>query len=149
MLEGVIVTELRQIADERGKVMHMLRSDSPVFRGFGEIYFSVVNPGAIKGWNRHARMTLNYAVPHGRIKLVLYDDRDAGAPGRIEEMLLGTDRYALVTIPPGIWTSFRGEDGGPSIVANCASLPHDPTEVERRPLDDPRIAYRWRPAPGA
>ena len=125
-------------------IMHMLRSDSPLFRGFGEIYFSVVNPGAIKGWNRHARMTLNYAVPHGRIKLVLCDER-----GNVQEMFVGQNPYVLVTIPPGLWTSFKGEFDEPSIVANCATLPHDPAEVERRPIDDPRIAYRWRPAPDA
>jgi len=29
MIEGVKITPLRQIFDERGKVMHMLRVDSP------------------------------------------------------------------------------------------------------------------------
>ena len=70
MIDGVRITPLQQILDERGKVMHMLRRDSPVFTEFGEIYFSVANPGAVKGWNRHQRMVLNYAVPHGRILLV-------------------------------------------------------------------------------
>ena len=37
MIDGVILTPLRQIFDERGKVMHMLREDSPVFSRFGEI----------------------------------------------------------------------------------------------------------------
>src|SRR5580700_8468517 len=68
MIDGVVITPLRQIADERGKVMHMLRADSPVFKEFGEIYFSVVEPGAIKAWHIHTRMTLNYAVPVGKIK---------------------------------------------------------------------------------
>ena len=31
MIEGVIITPLRQIEDDRGKVMHMLREDSPVY----------------------------------------------------------------------------------------------------------------------
>ena len=38
MIEGVIITPLKQIEDERGKVMHMLREDSKVFERFGEIY---------------------------------------------------------------------------------------------------------------
>ena len=47
MIEGVILTPLKQISDERGKVMHMLRwKDSPVFSKFGEIYFSCTYPGA-------------------------------------------------------------------------------------------------------
>ena len=32
MIEGVILTPLKQIFDERGKVMHMLRKDSPYFK---------------------------------------------------------------------------------------------------------------------
>jgi dTDP-4-dehydrorhamnose 3,5-epimerase len=79
MIEGVIVTPLRQMVDERGKVMHMLRVDSTVFREFGEIYFATVHPGVIKGWHIHKRMVLNYAVPHGHIKFVLYDDRPESA----------------------------------------------------------------------
>ena len=79
MIAGVKITPLKQILDERGKIMHMLRCDSPDFMGFGEIYFSCVYPGVIKGWHIHKEMTLNYAVPHGNIKLVLYDDREGSS----------------------------------------------------------------------
>ena len=68
MIKGVEIHPLRQIPDERGKVMHMLRRDDPWFDAFGEVYFSVVFPGAIKAWHLHRRMTLNYAVPSGRIR---------------------------------------------------------------------------------
>ena len=56
--------------------MHMLRADDPHFERFGEIYFSTVFAGVVKGWHLHERMTINYAVPFGSIKLVLFDDRD-------------------------------------------------------------------------
>jgi dTDP-4-dehydrorhamnose 3,5-epimerase len=144
MIDGLIITPLRQIADARGKVMHMLRSDSPVFTRFGEIYFSMANPGAVKGWNRHKRMTLNYAVPHGTILLVLFDERPGSkTAGQTQEIELGENNYQLVTMPPMIWTSFKGVSDTPALVANCASMPHDPDEVERRALDDPAIPYRW------
>ena len=42
MIQGVSVRPLRQMPDERGKVMHMLRRDDPWFEKFGEMYFSVV-----------------------------------------------------------------------------------------------------------
>jgi dTDP-4-dehydrorhamnose 3,5-epimerase len=83
VIDGVIVTPLRQICDERGKVMHMLRSTDPHFQKFGEIYFSGVYPGAIKAWHIHKVMTLNYSVPHGRIKFVLYDERP-NSPRRVK-----------------------------------------------------------------
>ena len=144
MIEGVRVTPLRQIVDERGKVMHMLRSDSQGFSGFGEIYFSTVFPGAIKGWHVHSRMTLNYAVPVGRIKFVLYDDRaDSSTRGEIQEFFLGPDNYQLVTVPPLVWNGFKGIGSEMALVANCASIPHDPTEIDRRDPFDPAIPYDW------
>ena len=74
-IEGLLVQLLREIADDRGAVLHMLRSDSPLFRKFGEIYFSEVFPGGIKAWKRHRVMTQHFAVPVGRIRVIAYDDR--------------------------------------------------------------------------
>lgn len=145
MIDGVKVTQLRQILDERGKVMHMLRSDSELFEGFGEIYFSCVYPGAIKAWHIHRAMILNYAVPHGHIKFVLYDDRpESPTCGEVQEIFLGPDNYCLVTVPPMVWNGFKGLGGETAIVANCASIPHDPTEIDRKPAFDPSIPYDWQ-----
>lgn len=144
MIEGVVVSPLKQIVDERGKVMHMLRADAPGFPGFGEIYFSTVHPGAIKGWHIHKKMTLNYAVPHGLIKFVLYDDRAGSATqGELQELFLGPDNYCLVTVPPLVWNGFKGVGAEPAIVANCASIVHDSLEIDRRDPFDPRIPYDW------
>ena len=144
MIDGVVITPLRQIADERGKVMHMLRSDVPQFSGFGEIYFSCIYPNAIKAWHLHKRMTLNYAVPHGHIKFVIYDDRaDSPTKGEIQELFLGPDNYFLVTVPPMLWNGFKGIGTETAIVANCGSIPHDPDEIMRREPADQSIPYDW------
>lgn len=144
MIAGVKITPLKQILDERGKVMHMLRADDPVFQAFGEIYFSCVYPGAIKGWHIHRRMTLNYAVPHGHIKFVLYDERsDSPTRGELQELFLGPDNYCLATVPPMVWSGFKGIGDDVAIVVNCATVPHDPHEVDRRDPFDPFIPYDW------
>ena len=57
LIDGVKVIPLRRIPDERGTVYHMLRSTDPHFVQFGEIYFSTVYPGVIKGWHKHKDMT--------------------------------------------------------------------------------------------
>lgn len=141
MIPGVVITPLRQIPDERGKVMHMLKRTDPHFGGFGEIYFSVVNPGAIKAWKKHLQMTLNLAVILGAARLVIHDDQS----GEFQEMVLGPEHnYSLVTVPPGLWTGFTSASVQPAMVANCASLPHDPNEVVRKTADDPSIPYDWK-----
>jgi dTDP-4-dehydrorhamnose 3,5-epimerase len=124
--------------------MHMLRRDDPWFEEFGEIYFSVVYPGVIKGWHLHKRMTLNYAVVSGMIKLVLYDDReDSPTLGELQEIFTGQDNYVLITVPPGVWNGFKGMGFAPAIVANCATIPHDPAEIIRVDPFTDRIPYRW------
>jgi len=144
MIEGVLLHPLKQIPDERGKIMHMLKSTDPHFEKFGEIYFSCVYPGVVKGWHRHSRMTLNYAVVTGLIKMVLYDDRE-GSPthGQVEEIFLGESNYALLKVPPMVWNGFKGVGVQPAIVANCATIPHDPKEIERVDPFTPAIPYDW------
>jgi dTDP-4-dehydrorhamnose 3,5-epimerase len=143
-IDGLRVTPLRRIPDERGAVFHMLREDSPVFERFGEIYFSTVYPGVVKGWHIHKRMTLNYAVPAGMIKLVLYDDRaDSPSRGEVQELHVGELNYVLVTIPPMVWIGFKGEGTGVALVANCATIPHEPEEIERVDPFDNDIPYDW------
>lgn len=143
-IAGVRITPLRRIADERGMVLHMLRSDQPHFQRFGEIYFSAVYPGAIKGWHLHREMTLNYAVPVGMIKLVLYDDRpESPTRGQVMELFLGETNYCLVTVPPHVWNGFKGIGDKMALVANCATIPHDPGEIERLDPFSDRIPYDW------
>ena len=143
-IDGLLVTPLRRIPDERGAVLHMLRADADHFERFGEIYFSLVYPGAIKGWHVHRRMTLNYAVPVGTVKLVCYDDR-AGSPsaGNVVELFVGELNYVLVTIPPLVWNGFKGVGDTPALVANCATEPHDPDEIVRKSPFSEDIAYDW------
>ncbi|HID72305.1 TPA: dTDP-4-dehydrorhamnose 3,5-epimerase [Candidatus Micrarchaeota archaeon] len=144
-IEGVEVIPLKQIADERGKIMHMMRSDSPYFEKFGEIYFSTVNPGVVKGWHIHKEMELNYAVVSGMIKLVLYDDREgSGTKGELMEIFMGEDNYCLVKIPPLVWNGFKGVGTKSAIVANCASIPHDPNEIDRMDPFENKIPYDWK-----
>jgi dTDP-4-dehydrorhamnose 3,5-epimerase len=144
VIDGVEVFPLRQIPDERGKVMHMLRADHPHFQGFGEIYFSTVNPAAIKGWHIHSKMTLNYACIAGQVKLVLYDGRE-GSPthGTLQELFIGDSNYVLVRIPPMVWNGVKGLGQQPAIIANCASHPHDPQEISRLDPFSPEIPYDW------
>lgn len=144
MIDGVILTPLRQIFDERGKVMHMLREDSPVFSRFGEIYFSCTHPGVVKAWHLHKEMTLNYAVVHGEIKFVLFDDRpDSTTRGEVQEFFISPENYMLVTVPPMVWNGFKSIGNTTSIVANCSTLPHSADELERRSPSDESIPYSW------
>jgi len=124
--------------------MHMLRADANHFQQFGEIYFSCIHPGAIKAWHIHKEMTLNYAVVHGMIKFVLYDDRpDSPTRGEVQEIFIGEQNYCLVTVPPMVWNGFKGIGDKMAIVGNCASLPHSADEIDRLDPFSEEIPYDW------
>ena len=145
MIDGVEIFPLKRIQDERGMVMHMLKNSDPHFEKFGEIYFSVVYPGVIKAWHLHSRMTINYAVVVGNIKLVVFDQRpDSKTHGQLQEIYVGQVNYQLVRVPPGVVNGFTSVGGDEAIVANCADIPHDPSEITRIDPFTPTIPYDWQ-----
>ena len=144
-IDGVLLTELRQIIDERGAVLHHFRCDAPEFTKFGESYFSEMVPGAVKAWKRHRRQTQNLTVPVGRVRFAIWDDReDSPTRGTVYMVELGRpDHYRRLRIPAGLWYGFCCLSPQPALIANCADLPHDPHDAELRPQDDARIPYSW------
>ena len=144
MIKDIKITQLKIISDNRGSVMHMLRNDSPIFKSFGEIYFSTINENSIKAWHLHKKSTLNYVCISGKVKLVLFDNRENSVTkGKIEEINLSPKDYFLVTIPPNIWNGFKGLEKPNSIIANCLDLPHDEKEMVRIEPFDKSINYNW------
>ena len=145
MIEGVTIKQLERYPDERGTIMKMQEASDPEFRGFGEIYFSTIYPGVVKGWKKHLKMTQHFAVPRGAIRLVIFDDRPlSSTKGDVQEILSGENDYKLVRIPPLVWYGFRCESRQPAMIANCSDTPHEPQESELRPIEDERIPYVWK-----
>ncbi len=144
MINGVMVTPLRQYSNEQGKIMKIISRNDAVYREFGEVYISTVYPGVVKGWSYHFRMTLNYAVPIGEIKLVLYDNREESSTcGEIMEIISGMESYQLVTVPPRIWYGFQGRGTTMAMIINCATHPHDPDEIKKLDPYHSSIPYTW------
>ncbi len=146
MIDGVQVVKLRKIPDERGTIYHMLRSSDPHFNKFGEIYFSKIYRGAVKGWHTHKEITLNYCCVDGMIKLVLFDSRESSpTKGELMELFIGDDNYCLVIIPPGVCNGHKGVTET-ALLANCPNVPHDqlmPNEMERIDPYENNIPYSW------
>ena len=136
-LNDILIAPLARIPTSGGDVLHAMKQSDTGYAGFGEAYFSWVAAGAIKAWKRHTRMTMNIVVPVGKVRFVFR--LDGGDEFRVEE--IGVDRYARLTVPPGIWFGFQGLAAPQSLVLNIANIPHDHNEVERLALSD--IKYGW------
>lgn len=143
-IDGVVIKKLNKIPDERGCISHMMKKEDAEFNGFGEIYFSSVYPGVIKGWHIHSKMELNYATIVGNIKLVLYDDRkDSKTRGNLMEIYMGDKNYLLAKVPTGVWNGFKGVGISEAIVANFTNISHDPDEIKRLDPFSDKIPYNW------
>ena len=144
MIDGVKIIDLKKIPDERGMIMHMLKSTDSHFKNFGEIYFSCGYPGVVKAWHIHKEMTLNNCCIVGMIKLVLYDNRDnSKTKGELMELFIGEDNYKLVQIPPGVTNGYKAYGHKMAILANCATLPHDKKELIYIDPFSKDIPYDW------
>lgn len=145
MIKDVEITTRRIIPDDRGKIMHIMKSSDKQFTTFGEVYCSTVYPGIVKGWHMHKEMTLNYVVLKGNIKFVLFDGReDSPTYKEIQEIIIGENQYVMVTVPPFVWNGFKGIGTEEAIVINFTDIPHSAEEIVRMdPHKNDLIAYDW------
>ena len=143
-IEGVVLFPLKQFSDERGKIMHMLKATDPHFKSFAEIHFSIAYPGVVKGWHRRPSTTSSVAVAHGKVKWVLFDQRDnSSTKGQLMEIFLGEDSYYLLQIPPDITSGYKTIGTEKSIVANCTDEVHlNEKKINIDPFDND-IPYNW------
>ena len=138
LLDQIQVKPQQQISTSGGDVWHALKSTEDSFIGFGEAYFSWVEPGAIKAWKQHLHMTMNLIVPLGTVRFIFYELENSS----FREERIGTFSYARLTVPPRIWFGFQGISETPSLMLNVANMLHDPKEIERKSLEE--IQFDWQ-----
>lgn len=145
-IDGVYVTQLKPIVDDRGYLMEMMRSDDPTFSEFGQTYLTAVNFGVVKAWHYHERQTDNFICVHGLIKLALYDCREGSkTEGMVNEFFLGENAPIRVQIPPGVLHGFKGASDGKALVVNVPDKLYDYKQPDefRVPAHDNNVPYDW------
>ncbi|OPY87615.1 MAG: dTDP-4-dehydrorhamnose 3,5-epimerase [Smithella sp. PtaU1.Bin162] len=146
MINGVIIKKLKVIADERGRLMEILRSDDNFFDKFGQVYMTTAYPGCVKGWHYHKKQSDNMAVVKGMMKIVLYDSRKESVTfGEINEIFAGIHNPVLVHIPPFVYHGFKCISEDEAIVINTPTETYDyqkPDEF-RLPAHESDIPYKW------
>jgi len=140
MIKGVFISDLDIIDTPNGDVMHAMKESSNGYAGFGEAYFSKIDGGAIKAWKRHKKMTLNLVVPVGKVRFVLFDDREAFNT-QFQEIIVSKDNYCRLTIPPMLWMGFQGLSSDGSMLLNIANIVHNSLEVDRKNIEE--IEFNW------
>lgn len=143
-IDGVHLVPLKIIENETGSVRHGMKLGDPGFYGIEEVYFSTVKFGSIKGWKKHLKMTLNLIVVSGKIKFILYDDREnSRTNNQIASVILSVANYQKLTIPPGIWVSFSGLEKEGNMLVNIANMVHDPDEAVNVSIEAKQLPMVW------
>jgi len=141
-IEGLLTVPTKIISTIGGDVLHAIKKSDQGYSGFGEAYFSTIEPHAVKAWKRHREMTLNLLVPVGEVRFVVYDDRiHSSSNGIFQQVILSIDNYKRLTIPPMLWVGFQGVGEERAMLLNIANIQHDPLEMDRKPVAD--IPYNW------
>lgn len=146
LIDGVQVKPLKLITDERGMLAEILRCDEPMFKKFGQVYFTTAYPDVVKGWHYHKVQWDHFVCLHGEVKLVLYDGRkDSPTEGKINEFFMGIRNPILVAIPPLVFHGFMGIGVEEALMINVPTEPYhykSPDEF-RAAWNDPTIPYDW------
>ncbi len=146
MIEGVQVKQLKVIADERGRLMEVLRRDDKIFKKFGQVYMTTCYPGVVKGWHYHKKQTDHFVCVKGMIKLVLYDSRkNSKTFQEVNEFFLGIHNPILVEVPTWVYHGFKGISEEEAVVINVPTEPYryaKPDEF-RVPAHSKDIPYDW------
>jgi dTDP-4-dehydrorhamnose 3,5-epimerase len=149
-LEGVVTRKLKLIADERGWLLEIFRSDWEIFEKFAQAYVTTAYPQVVKAWHMHKKQTDNIACIRGMVKLVLCDDRkNSVTKGHIEEFVIGEKQPMLVKIPPQIWHGFKNIGENLALVINIPNnlYNYKKPDEHRLPPNTEKIDYDWKLAP--
>ena len=145
-IEGVQVKKLKTLADNRGELMEILRSDEPIFERFGQAYVTVCKPRIVKGWHYHKLQTDHFVGLQGTAKVVLYDSRkNSKTFGQINEFILGWDNPILVKIPTFVFHGFTALGNQDAMILNIPTEVYRYTEPDEFRADpfSKEIPYDW------
>jgi dTDP-4-dehydrorhamnose 3,5-epimerase len=150
MIEGVVTKQLKQISDERGWLLEIIRSDWEHSQKFGQAYVTAAYPQVVKAWHMHKKQTDNIACIKGMIKLVLYDDRKKSkTKGEINEFVIRERNLLLVKIPLEVWHGFKTISEDYALVLNIPTELYNYKEPDEQRLlpETEKIPYDWKLAP--
>lgn len=146
LIQGAAVQPLKRLADERGMLMEILRSDDPLFQRFGQVYLTMAYPGVVKAWHFHKKQTDHFCVVKGMAKVVLYDGRK-GSPtkGVVNEFFVGDLNPVLVVIPPLVMHGYKAMGTEPAYLINLPTELYDYKAPDEHRVDphSRTIPYDW------
>jgi dTDP-4-dehydrorhamnose 3,5-epimerase len=146
-IDGVKVREVRHLTKRYGMLTELFRTDWKLDDGVVDQVFEVrLGPGEISAWHVHRVTRDRLFVTEGAVRIVLFDARTSSPThGTVNEFRFGTDRPALLVVPPGVWHGVQNLKEFASRVVNLTDKAYSYEDPDhwRLPSDSPRIPFRF------
>jgi dTDP-4-dehydrorhamnose 3,5-epimerase-like enzyme len=135
-IHGARVFSPKVYPDERGVVRKVVTSNEfqlPI----RDVYCTSVYKDIVKGWHGYKTKTICFTCIYGCIKFVLYDPQTLDK----ESIIIGTDNYKAISVPPGVFSAFKGIAPFSEVVVVADEM-FTESGMIRVPIE--AIDYDWR-----
>ena len=129
MLKKIKKIPLKVIKNNAGDIIKYLEKKNKYFKKFGEVYFSKIKKGYVKGWNLHKKTYCLITVPYGTVNFVFKDYKMINS----KKITISDISPILLVIPPNIWFKFSTKKKY-SIIVNLIDRAHSNTETKKHPI---------------
>ena len=129
MLKKAKIFPLKEIKTSSGNVIKFLDKKKKYFIKFGEVYFSEIKKGHVKGWNLHKKCHCLITVPFGSVEFTLMDYKMK----KKRKFVIKRKKPEVLTIPPKIWFKFKSLTNY-SVIANLIDQIHDKKETQKKTI---------------
>ena len=133
-------TEIKK--NNKGNVVKYLEISKHLSK-ISEVYFSKIHKNKIKAWKKNITSEQFLFVYEGRIKLVIFDDRNP-KKNQISECYIGKgSKYSRIFLPKNVWYGFKGLNKK-NVIINSIKIPHSKCKFFAKNLKDKTIPNLWK-----
>tara|TARA_B100000767_G_scaffold273534_1_gene303946 strand:+ start:25314 stop:25769 length:456 start_codon:yes stop_codon:yes gene_type:complete len=125
--EIAIVQKVKKIKQNKGNIHKFIDIKSPLFKSFGEIYFTEVKKNSTKGWKKHKKTVSLIKVINGKIRFIFFYRKT------FYSIDINHLDNVIIQIPPKIWFAFKGIAKN-NLLSNLINKKHSDKEVETKTI---------------
>ncbi len=152
VIDGVILRRLAPQEDERGELCEVFNPAWNVHPApLVYVYQATVRPGHVKGWVVHRQQDDRLFISFGRVRIVLFDDRQESPTHRLLNIFTISERNrALIVIPQGVFHAVQNVGETEAVFINMPTRPynHADPDKHRLPLKNDLIPFDFGDPPG-
>ncbi len=147
LIDGVKIRYAVTQVDERGSLCEIFNPAWAFHTGpLVYLYEFSIAPGRAKGWVMHKEQDDRIFLRHGRVKIVLYDDRPQSKTYKMLNVLCFSDQNRmLISYPDHIYHAFQNIGSTEAVLINLPTKAYNHANPDkfRLPLINDKIPYRF------